>query len=279
MIKKLFITILLVLLVAGHCDLNASTSQEVFDNGKRALDLGKFPESEEIFSGFIAGWPDHKLTGQAKFYRLLAKARQIESSIAKSASLLHAEMAEELARLEKDFSAKDLAEIKTAIEFARSHTEPQGWEELARFSDADLKQALTWKWHGSPTANPVQTLKFANDRLANFKNDSDPHLIAQINYLKALALWQIYLSPLSLEANAGILKTWNDWPVHNALEKAIRIGFNLGNRDIKKNVALLGFHYDCFRQRSSAVSSGLKSRWLTYLSERGINLQEAWCPR
>ncbi len=280
--KKVVQLIMMFILAAQAVSLFAADSQTTFNNGKRAFDLGKYSESVEILSGFIAAWPDHELVHEARRIKLTARARTLNDTIAKLNQSLHKDLLGELEQLRKEFSDKDLREPMLAVQFISAGAKEFSWENLKNFSNQDLTEVLRNKWHPEPFLAPIQVLEFVNYHEKNCKNHSDPELLALINYLKAQSLWQLLLSPLSLEANARILKTWGNWPVHNSLDQALRTGFNFGSPDIKKNVALLGFHFDCFRHKgvvSSSISSGLNSRWLTYLSERGINLQEAWCPR
>lgn len=258
------------------------SSDDLFQNGKTAFDMGNYSESAEIFSRFIAAWPDHKLVDDARLLRLNARSRTIAQQISTQNQELYREMSQELELLQKKFSNKDLAEATLAVQYAARGALPYSWEDLKNISNQDLNTILQHKRHPEAFSAPIQVLEFIHFRDNNNKSQSDPHLQALISYLKAQALWQMLLSPLSAEANARILKTWGDWPVHNALDQALRTGFNLGSPEIKKNVALLGFHFDCFRHKGlvkSSISSGLNSRWLTYLSERGTNLQEVWCPR
>jgi len=280
--KKVVQLVVVFILAAQAVSLFAADSTTTFTTGKRAFDLGKYSESVEILSGFIAAWPDHELVNEAKRIKLTARARTINDTIFRQNHSLYSELSSELEALRQEYSDKELREPILAVQYAAQGAKEFSWENLKNFSNQDLIEVLRNKWHPEPFSAPIKVLEFVNFHEKNCKNHSDPELLALINYLKAQSLWQLLLSPLSLEANARILKAWGDWPVHDTLDQALRTGFNFGSPDIKKNVALLGFHFDCFRHKgvvSSSISSGLNSRWLSYLSERGINLQEAWCPR
>ncbi|MFZ5949706.1 MAG: tetratricopeptide repeat protein [Candidatus Rifleibacteriota bacterium] len=281
MAKKLVQLVILVAMVVQSTGLIAVSSTAVFDEAQRAFNLGNYTEAEEIFSRFIAAWPDHEKASQAKYHRLIARSRSANRILSEQASSLNQELTSELATIRKEFTDTELAEVEAAITYS-GQSGNLTWEQLSRLTNNDLSGVISRQWYPDPAMSPLDTLKFANHWLARNNNDSDPQLKAAVSYIKALALWQMLLSPLSIEANSLILKTWEDLPVHSALDKAIRTSFDLGDIDLKKKVALLGFHFDWFRHKGlvqSGKASGLKSRWLTYLSQRGCNLQEAWCPR
>ncbi|MEW6711540.1 MAG: hypothetical protein AB1403_17085 [Candidatus Riflebacteria bacterium] len=281
MAKKLVQFVILMAMVVQTTGLIAVSSTAVFDEAQQAFNLGNYTEAEEIFSRFIAAWPDHEKTSQARYHRLIARSRSTSRILSERAHSLTQELSSELATIKKEFTEAELAEVEAAISYS-SQTGNLTWEQLSKLSDHDLSGVLSRQWHPDPAGSPLDTLNFANQWLSKNNNHSDPQLKAMISYIKARALWQMLLSPLSTDANSLILKTWGDLPVHTAFNKAIRTSFDLGNIDLKKKVALLGFHFDWFRHKGfvqSGTTSGLKSRWLTYLSQRGYNLQEAWCPR
>ncbi len=281
MAKKLVQLVILVAMVVQTTGLIAVSSTAVFDEAQQAFNLGNYTEAEEIFSRFISAWPDHEKTSQAKYHRLIARSRSTSRILSEKANSLTQELTSELSTIQKEFTESELAEIEAAITYS-SQTGNLTWAQLSRLSDQTLSGVLSREWYPDPAKSPLDTLSFANQWLRKNNNHSDPQLMAMINYIKARALWQMLLSPLSTDANTLILKAWGDLPVHNAFNKAIRASFDLGDIDLKKKVALLGFHFDWFRHKGfvqSGKTSGVKSRWLTYLSQRGYNLQEAWCPR
>ncbi|GAB4279426.1 MAG: hypothetical protein Kow0029_23290 [Candidatus Rifleibacteriota bacterium] len=244
--------------------------------------MGNFAEAEEIFSTFIKTWPEHKLIEKAKYLRTLSQAKTLDYKVETYRKSLIDNLKAAENELSPDYKAKDKLEIYLTINESFNYQSHQRWDEMKQMSDEALLTLLRRGWFPDPALNPIKTLEFVNYRESMCKKNTIAELKARLGLIKATALWQIFLSPLSLSANARILKTWGDWPVHNALIKALNDGFNFGNVDIKKKVALIGYHYDYFRDKDSCANnkpSDLKSRWFTYLSERGINLQEAWCPR
>ena len=277
-VQPVAVFFLLALAASAFC----STSEEVFNQAHRSYELGKYIEADEVFTRFLQGWPDHENADKARYLRLISRSRTIESRIEKDVKNVHQSLEQEYSALNKKFSDKELAEARLAVEYVQNGAKPYSWALLSNIPEEQLNIVLARGWHPEPGTQPIKVLEFVQSAERNNKNHSNSQLAARIQYLKALALWQLVLSPLAAEANSDIIKAWNDWPVHNALDKALRIGFNLGNSDIKKKVALLGLHFDCFRHKEALhgrLAGSLKSRWFSYLSDRGINLQEAWCPR
>lgn len=259
----------------------AITASEVFDDGKRAFDSGRWQEAGEFFGQFLATWPESKLKNEALYYHAVSAARTLKGRADERSDILVDSIESSLASLTKELPDKDLSELRAAVKLSKAATVPTAWSELTGLSPAELKHCLQRGWHPEPHKTPMETLHWEFVWTKSNKTTLDPELESSIALLKARALWQVMLSPLSSFANSDILKTWNCWPVHTCFEKTIDRGFNKGNPEIKRELALLGYHYDCFRSGGFAVTVGspLKSRWFTYLSERGINLQEAWCPR
>ncbi len=259
----------------------AITATEVFNDAARAFSQGKYSESEEIFSRFLRLWPDHKLAEEAQKNLLISKARNIEKALFKHAEKLANEIEDELKKTEQDLSVETKAEVRLALSYARRAGRKYTWHEIANLSETTRNKIIVREWYTDPADDPMSSLSFANGILKSHKDKLTPEIESRILLIKSYALWHLLLSPLPLRANARIIKTWGDWPVHTALDKSLRQGFNLANSDIKKKIALLGFHLDCFRHKEvlSSGSSGLNNRWLTYISERGIHRQEAWCPR
>jgi hypothetical protein len=271
--------LLITMLTASS--LFAVTADDIFSDGIRAFDQARWQQAEEIFTRFLATWPDHELKTKALYYKATASTRNLDNSI----NSLLADKAEiwkeDLSNLEKDLPAEDLRELHTAIEIANQCNTAPSWSALSEASPIDLKHYLQRSWHPDPTLDPMATLAWSNKWLKNHTSHLDPDLESRMELLRARALWQVLLSPLSLHANSDILKVWECWPVQNRLEKSLKRGFATGNAEIKRKIALLGYHFDYFRDRRSTDTSAInpKSQWYSYLSQRGINLQEAWCPR
>lgn len=282
--KKTLQFIASICLLLTVSSLYGITASEVFNDGKRAYSMGNYTESKEIFARFSKTWPTHKLAQKADFYKTICIAKTMDSLLKKHSEDLVKQLKENLAKLEKDYSPTELSEVKLAILHANKQGNKFSWEELKSTASDDLMKILQNGWHTSPSLAPIKTLEFIKFWEINSSANSapTPELKAKICHIKSLALWQLLLSPLSLDANARILKEWGYLPVHNTLDKSLSYGFSHGDIEQKKKIALLGFHFDCFRHKGIIQSrnlSDLKSRWLTYLTERGINFQEAWCPR
>ncbi len=273
---------LLLLALILWCNLGyALTPLDVFTDARRAFDLGRWQESSELFTRFMSTWPDHKLRFEALYYFSLASARTLDDrSKAYSDSLID-DIASSIGTLTAELPDKDLTELQVAVKLSRSGTRPTTWSELTSLSAVELKHHLSRKWHPEPAETPMETLYWEFSWKQQNKQAVSPDLKASIALLKARALWQIMLSPLSMSANAPILKKWKCWPVNTCFENEIDYGFRHGTPEIRRELALLGYSYDCFRATGfgKVSDSPVRGRWYAYLAERGINLQEAWCPR
>lgn len=278
-ITKKFMVLLLMMLISVQG--SAITSTELYSDATRAFNNARWQEAEEIFTRLISTWPDHLLKAKAMYYKAIASTRNVteraNASIAENAITWKAE----LEQLKAELPGQDLTELQVAIDIANRHNEKPQWQALSDLKPVELKHYLQRDWHPDAAGDPMATLAWSNSWLKKHKANLDPDLEGRIQLLRAQAFWQLALSPLSLRANSNILKTWECWPVHTRLEESLKRGFETGSPDIKRQIALLGYHFDHFRERGLADTgfADLKSRWYSYLSERGINLQEAWCPR
>jgi tetratricopeptide (TPR) repeat protein len=281
MTKKAVQLIFILGLILCAARVQGITATEVFNDASRAFSQGKYSESEEIFSRFLRLWPEHKLAEEAQKKRLISKARNIEKAISDYAEKLGAEIENEIEKTAGELSDETRAEVQLALSYAKRAGRKYAWHEIANLPETTRNKIILREWYTEPASDPMGSLSFANELLKRQKDKLAPEIESRILLIKSYALWHLLLSPLPLRANARIIKTWGDWPVHTALDKSLRQGFNLANSDLKKKIALLGFHLDCFRHKEvlSSGSSGLNNRWLTYISERGIHRQEAWCPR
>jgi hypothetical protein len=274
-------TIILILFVNICGTALALTSSQVYTNARNAFSMGNFCEAEELFTRFCRLWPEHKLTDSAIRFKVISQARSIDKKIDNYRKELLANLEKEYIDIENNLSASAKSEVVMALDRGKGSDESFNWSYVNQLSNEDLLRVLTRGWHPSPYKQPIESLTFLNKKLTNEKDHLEPALESRLLLLKAHALWQVSLSPLPQHANSRILKVWNDWPVHKALNKTLNKGFNLSSDNLKREFALLGLHYDCFRHKgvASSVLSGLKSRWLDYLRERGITTGEAWCPR
>ena len=259
----------------------AITSSEIYSDGLRAFNNARWQEAEEIFARFIETWPDHVLKSRALYHKTLASTRNMTGLINKTLSDKSENWQQELAQLKVDLPGQDLTELQVAIDIANRLNEKPDWQILSSLKPVDLKHYLQRSWHPDAAAEPMAALAWSNEWLKKHTSRLDPDLEGRIQLIRARAFWQILLSPLSLGANSDILKVWKCWPVHEHLQKALDRGFTTGDPEIKEQIALLGYHFDFFKERGliGTSSTSPKSRWYSYLSERGINHQEAWCPK
>lgn len=279
--KQLIKTISLALMLLAGSEVYAITAPEIFTDGKRAFDNGRWQECEEVLSRFLETWPDHKLKSEALFYKTISStrnyARAADEQLKKAANDWNVAMAS----LTVELPGRDLTELEVAIRIAGGNP-PETWEAIKDLSPVELKHYLARSWHPDPTSTPLETLKWSTSWLKKHTSKSiEPELSGKISLLRCKAMWNFLLSPLSIHANSNILKVCGYWPVHTCFEKELQTGFDNGDPAVKREIAFLGYHYDFFRNRGVVRSdvTPLNSRWYTYLSERGINLQEAWCPR
>ena len=263
------------------CDVLLAVSPlEVFNDGRRAFDLGRWQEASETFSRFMTTWPDHKLHYEALYYFSLAAARTLSQRSQEYSDGLVDDLASAIGTLTVELPGKDLSELRAAVKLSRADSQPSAWSELSGLTPVELLHHLRRGWHPAPHKTPLETLHWGQTWQQQNKQGVSPDLQARIALLKAQALWQIMLSPLSMSANSDILKTWKCWPVHSYFESQLNYGFQHGTPEIKRDLALLGYNYDCFKRGGfGRAGEPIRSRWFSYLSERGINLQEAWCPR
>ena len=279
-LKRLYAGLLLSAISLVSSGAGAITAREVFDQGKRSYDLGRYQEASETLSNFLATWPDNKQHYEALYYYTLAAARTLPERALNHSEALIEEIDSAIATLSVQLPEKDLTEIKVAVDIARNPVSPTTWEKLTSLSPVALKHYLANKWHPEPHLSPIETLKWEQAWRSNNKGTQKPELEAAISLLKVRAMWQLLLSPLSLSANSDILKKWGYLPVHKHFENELNKGFRLATPDLKRDFALLGYNYEYLRNGSFADETLLlKNRWFTYLSERGINTQGAGCPR
>lgn len=273
--------ILLLVLITYATGAFAITAPEVFNDGKRAHNLGHWHEAEEIFTRFLETWPDHHLKDQALMHRIMASARNYDHKMKAHSLTLTSKLKADMQSIEKTADKNDLIELKMAIMRAESPDSPLTWKKMEKLSPTELLHVFKRGWHPDPATNPVKTMGWAYNWKSAQSTQIFPELDAHINRIEALALWQLRLSPLSVSANSDIIKTWGYWPVHSALDKAIERSFNLGCPTIRREMALLGYSKSLIRGDflRSHEEPQTRNKWYIYLADRGINLQEAWCPR
>jgi hypothetical protein len=273
--SKFLRLIIIISLFSAWQQVYAVTATEIYNDARRAYLNDRFVAAEEIFDKFIDTWPDHQLAKSANYYRLVCSAHNLELKLAETRNELANELKTNIKKLEAGEDEAQIALAELTAEYA--HKGDFNWDKMTKLTDEQLLRVLKKEWYCEPADSPLEVLKFSNKKLS--QKSLSAELKANIAYVKARALWQLVLSPLPTDLNARIIEMWGDWPVHKGMVKALNTAFTLGDSEIKKKIALLGFHFDCFRHKGvkSSCTSGLD--WLTYLSERGISRQEVWCPR
>ena len=273
----------LVALLVISTSIFAITPTEVFNDGKRALSLSNWQEANEYFAKFLKTWPEHKLFNQAYYYRYLAESRYLDQQFKQEFSAKIDNLTHALKNIEKNTPELDTTELKLAIQNLKKFNTPWTGEELSKLNQADLLHCMSHNWIPNPGTHPMKTLQWITNWKRSNQEQLNTALKARLYHVQAQALWQIFLSPLPKSANTRILKSWGFWPVHRALEEALDIGFSAAAPSQKRELALLGYHFDLFCHGSTLLkkqSSSLDhSRWYNYLQERGINSKEGWCPR
>ena len=277
-IKFRLFLILLLFTMSSTCSFSI-TQTGLYNEGKRAFLLGHWQESYEIFSKFLATWPESPLKVKANYFKTVSNIRYIaKTNIERKAAEL-ASLTQILNLTKEQLPNFDTSELEIAIQRKKNtHFDTQI---LSSLTQLELKHVLANKWYPEPYKFPLKTLKWISNWRKKHTGFIFPELQAQLSYTKALALWQILLSPLSKQANKIILSEWGCWPVHTAFEEALRNSFSKGSPSLKRNVALLGCHYEFFLH-NFLIHNKLKikkNKWYDYLKTRGISNKEAWCPR
>ena len=190
----LFLAVFVICCSFGY----AITALEVFNEGRRSFDLGRWQESKETFARFMATWPDHKLNPEALYYFSLAAARTLPERSREYSDSLVDEIAAAISTLSIELPGKDLTELKVAVKLAGNRNPPVSWSELATFSPAELKHYLNRGWHPDPSSTPIETLFWETTWRKKNTSPLEPDLTASIAMLKARALWQIMLDRKSV---------------------------------------------------------------------------------
>lgn len=277
--SKAIKTLVLLFFVLNYVVAFALDSNEMFENGKRAFDLSRFKECVEIFDRLLYIWPDYEKKPEALYFRSIAAIRDTKDKVNEYKAELVDKIAKDCETVFLELPQNDLSELKAAIAIGKMESEPIDWAEFDKIKPAELKHVLLRKHHPSPQRFPVQTLIWLN----GYKKQNGaltPDVEALTELLKLKALWQLLLSPLSVKAEQEILKKNNVWPLSKTFEQTLQNGFKKALPSLKREFALMGYHYDFLRSGEFGKESEkeISSTWLKYLKERGLNLKEALCP-
>jgi len=256
----------------------AITPGEVFEDGKRAFNLGKWQEARDSFRAFEIAWPTHALVDRALMYLTLAEIRGERDFIQQERRDQLASYSNRLVRLKDKLPDEDLTEIEAAIELLQASF---GEGKLAspaavlRLEPKLLKHFLDRGWFPAPADRPIETLRWIALYRDQFPNLKDLPLLAALELKQARALWQVYLSPLPRQGFVAILKGWKLWPVSDALRRSLQKAFSIGDLTVKREAALIGVSLESLERIDRRADD---SYWYRYLSDRGIHSTEAWCP-
>ncbi|MDD2624541.1 MAG: hypothetical protein PHF29_02280 [Candidatus Riflebacteria bacterium] len=277
--NKAIKTLVLLFFVLNYVFAFALDSNEMFENGKRAFDLSRFKECVEIFDRLLYIWPDFEDKPEALYYRSIAAIRDTEDKVNAYKAELVDKIASDCETVFLELPENDLSELKAAIAIGKMESEPLDWSQFDKIKPAELKHVLLRRHHPSVQRFPVQTLIWLN----GYKNKNSvltPDVEALTELLKLKALWQLLLSPLNAKAEEETLKQNNVWPLAKTFEQTLDNGFKKALPSLKREFALMGYHYDYLRSNEfgKETKKEFSSIWLKYLKERGLNLKEAVCP-
>lgn len=287
--KKPFGFYLFVILVLSFSlECQAITPGEVYENGRRAFLLGNWLEAREQFSRFNEAWPTHPLAPQSLYYRTMADVRyeravndlETRNKIGSLTAVMKA--------LTDRLPEADVREIQVEIEYLQNRIPgiPTATPTTSLdMTPVQLSHALNRGWIPFPHQNPMATLDWLRTWMERHAKDVPPPLFGRLHLLRAKALWEIFLSPLPTSAFFSTLKSKGEWPIKSALERSLKLAFENGDPEIKREVALLGVSSEILKSKlESNYELQLnqlpnRSKWLKYLLERGVNFSEAWSPR
>lgn len=273
--------ILLVIMTFLSNEAFSITASEVFDNGKRAFDSCRWHEAEEFFGRFIKTWPDSKLVPQALHMQTTASTHTLEPRVQSFKDLITCQWQESLAKLSATMPKQDFTDLKVAIKIATERNFPTTWREFDDIAPVELHHYLRKNWHPDPHSTPLETLRWSSEWLAKNAAELSPDLQSRVYLLQIRALWQLLLSPMAISANASEIEAFGFMPVHTSFEKILIKGFSRACPDIKREIAMFGYHYDSLRRgmgkhQAFPLTSG---KWYDYLHQRGFDTREAWCPK
>ena len=274
--KKLFFVSLMFLLAPSLC-LFALSPIDILEQGKRAFELAKWEESEEILERFMETWPEHEKYDDALYFYTLASAKTIDLQTQAYKALLGKKLKDNIEKISKDMPEMDITEAKVALAIAESHNKPQIWEDLLKLNPEELKHYIARGWHPNPALDPFAALKWANTWLLNRPN-IEPELKSEISLIKLSGMWRIIQSPLAYSNRLGELESIGCFPINKAFEKCLKEAFANGNPEQKRKASIFGYHFDYFSKNTINTNKKVKSSWLNYLKSRGLSEKDTWSP-
>ncbi|NLI77461.1 MAG: hypothetical protein GX442_13595 [Candidatus Riflebacteria bacterium] len=272
-----FIAWMVALLALAGGAVQAITPEEVFQDGRRAFDLGHWQEAREHFSHFNHAWPTHTLGPRALLMETLADIRSGKNLAEKAEAERLAEWSARYRVLREKFDAPELSELALVIQGREDAPLAASASALLDFPPDRLAHLLDRGLVKPPAVDPMETLRWIHGWRQKFDRRCPAELRGRLALWRSKALWEIWLSPLPSRSLAAQLQKIAGWPVEKALQRSLREAFQEGDPAVKRESALLGLSVEAFAGVRLPVDPS--SDWMTYLNSRGIHEQEAWCPR
>lgn len=268
-------SVALLALAAGAAQ--AVTPEEVFQDGRRAFDLGYWQEAKEHFSHFNHAWPTHTLAPRALLMETLSDIRTGHALAEKAEAERLAEWTARYRILREKFDEPELSELALVLQERADAPLAASLSALLDFPPDRLAHLLDRGLVKPPAIDPMETLRWIHGWRQKFDRRCPAELRGRLALWRSKALWEVWLSPLPSRSLAAHLKKIDGWPVERALQRSLRQAFQEGDPGVKREAALLGVSVEAFAGVKLPVDPA--SDWMSYLKSRGIHEQEAWCPR
>lgn len=278
MLKKILKISAITAVILTSTNAYALSPKTMFEDGKRAFDLARFEESREILERYMETWPEDENYDEALYYFTISSAKTIDARTEEYRSKLGKDLQASIERLSKNLPKADIDAANAALKIAQNKNRPETWDELVTLKPGELKHYISRGWYPDPTLHAFKTIEFTNKWLAN-NTDIDAEMKSDIHLLKLSALWEIIRSPLVKESNKAKLEEIGCSNLDSTFRKTLKIAFDNGNPDQKRDTAIFGYHFDYFNNNKLNTDKAVKSSWLRYLQSRGIANQETWSPR
>ena len=269
--------ILVCFFVLMASNVFAINPEDLFESGKRFFKLERWRECVETFDRLVDVWPNYKKNHEALYYRSIAAVRDLDDKVNDYRKELTDKIASDCESISGELD-DDMSELNAAIAMSKIDFSSVNWDKLTNIKPDELKHYLLRKRHPNPQTEPMQTLKWVYAYEQN-KDIKEPQLIALLELLKLKALWRYLLSPIAAEAEKEQLIKLKAYPLTTVFEKTLNDGFKKSQADLKKEFAILGYHYDFLKSNSFGNDkTKIKSKWFKYLYERGLHNKELLCP-
>lgn len=254
------------------------TPGEIYEDGRRAFNLGHWEECHAKLSDLFEIWPENPMKDRALFMMTVSDIRRQHTSESERKKCLLASWTAALEKLRSAMPEDDLVELQTTIECHEPISATAS--SVTALGDIAPERLLHLIKRGvifTPRAEPLKTLEWIYAWRRNHTNGAVGLLDGLLHLRVCKALWQFYLSPIAASENTAILEKLEFWPVNEALRKTLDSAFSAGDLDVKREAALLGVSFEYLDGKNHLISEK-PSKWIRYLHERGIDKSEAWCP-